>query len=61
MPVDVRELVGPEMRAAVGNFPQKNRQEVGGLIDSAHERIDQVVELLMRRRIVGHDGAQRSG
>ena len=37
---------------------KRDRQEVSGLIDSAHEGIDQVVELLIGRGLLRHYGAE---
>ena len=48
-----RQLFGAEMRAAIGDFAEKDRQEVRGCVDRAHEGFDEAVELAVGRRVVG--------
>jgi hypothetical protein len=43
-----RELVGAEVRPAVGDFAEKDRQEVRRIVDRADDRVNQPVELLVR-------------
>ena len=56
-----RQLFGPEVRPAIGNLAEKDRQEMRGGIDRSHDGVDEPFELLLWRRVFGHRGTDVLG